>query len=184
MTFRSFISVDIEATEDIRAFIKSIGETGAGLNIVSPEKIHITVKFLGDIEEGLKGEISDKLRNIVGSYQPFRIELKDVGAFPKMDYMKVIWIGVQRNAELSDIAHRVEEELVPLGFTREKRSFSPHLTVARVKGGRSKQRLKAVLDDYANHDFGTQKVTKLRLKKSVLKSQGSEYTTLEEFYLG
>lgn len=184
MTFRGFISVDIEATTDIRAFINDVSETGASLNMVDPEKIHITVKFLGDTDEEIIGDINKKVRTVVSDHTPFNLKLEGAGAFPKLDYMKVIWIGVEESAELSNIAHRIEEELVPLGFTREKRSFSPHLTIARVKGGRNKNRLKAVLDDYADYGFGVEKVTKLKLKKSVLKGEGPEYTTLEEYYLG
>ncbi len=184
MTFRGFISVDIEATSDIRTFIHDVRETGASLNMVNPEKIHITVKFLGDTEEDTVVDINDKVRTIVRDHTPFKLKLKGAGAFPKLDYMKVVWIGVEKTAELSDIAHRIEEVLVPLGFTREKRSFSPHITIARVKGGRNKNRLKAVLNDYAAHDFGGQRVTKLKLKKSVLKGEGPEYTTLEKYYLG
>ena len=183
MKIRSFISVDIEATDDIRTFINEIVETGANINMVNPDMIHVTIKFLGDIDEEMVADIGQKLDLIVEGRKPFVIDLKGVGTFPSIDYMKVIWIGIEENTELSDIAHRVEEELVPLGFSREKRSFSPHITVGRVKSGRNKQRLRAVVDDYRDVDFGKIIVNKLNLKKSVLKPDGPEYTTLKEFYL-
>lgn len=184
MMFRGFIAVDIHATADIKVLLDDLLETGAELNMVRPENIHITVKFLGDTQEELIPEINSKIEGILKEEEPFRIKLKGVGAFPKLDYMKVIWIGVEEVEELSRIAHRIEEELVPIGFPRENRSFSPHITVARVRGGRNKNRLKAVVSDYESHEFGELKVNKIILKRSELKSEGPEYFDLREYYMG
>ncbi len=183
MTFRSFIAVDIEAKTGIRDFMSKVEETGASIKMVDPEKVHITVKFLGDIEEDIVDDIGNKIKFVLEDREPFVLNLKGAGAFPSLDYMKVVWIGAEECKDISEIAHRLEEELVPLGFKREKRSFSPHITVGRVKGGRNKQRLRAVLDDYKNYNFGRQKVTKLELKRSDLKREGPEYTTVKEYYL-
>ncbi len=183
MKFRSFIAVEIDATEEIRTFIRDVEATDANINMVDPDKIHITVKFLGDVDEDIVPAIGEKVRFVLEDRGPFVLNLKGVGAFPSLDYMKVVWIGTDEKEEFSEIAHRMEEELVALGFDREQRSFSPHITVGRVKGGRNKNRLRAVLDDYREHDFGKQKVNKLKLKKSELKREGPEYTTIKEYYM-
>ncbi len=183
MTFRGFLALDIDVTSDIERFMDEVESTRAPLKMVDKDKVHITMKFLGDTEEDQVGEISEIIRGILKSYEPFKIHRKGVGAFPHLDYMKVVWIGMEKEQKLEDIAHEIEETLVPLGFPRSERSFSPHITVARVKGGKNKNRLKGVLQDHENDSFGSQRVTKLELKKSVLQKTGPIYETIEEFYL-
>ncbi len=183
MTFRGFISVDIEPTEEIKKYIGELERTGAPLKMVDPDKIHITVKFLGDTEEDQIKAISDTVRRVLKDHEPFDLNIKGAGAFPHLDYMKVVWVGVEDCPGLHKIAHQVEEELVPLGFSRMDRSFSPHITVARVKGGKNKEQLASVIRDYRDLSFRTQRITKLKLKESILKKSGPKYNTLEEYFL-
>jgi len=195
MTFRGFISIDVEPTEKMHEFMDELERTGAPLNMVDPSQLHMTVKFLGDTEEDMVDEIVEKTDFAIESYEPFEIDLKGTGAFPHLGFMKVVWIGSEVSPEesqtsqseefdlLSDIAHRVEEELVPLGFDRDDREFSPHITVARVKGGKNKEKLKNTIEKYEDEDFTTWKVEQLTLKKSILKKTGPEYHTVEEIPL-
>lgn len=195
MTFRGFISIDVKPNEKMHEFIDEIERTGAPLNMVDPSQLHITVKFLGDTEESQIDDIVEKTEFAVEPYDPFKIDLKGTGAFPHLGFMKVVWIGSEMSSKeeqdsknedfslMEDIAHRVEEELVPLGFERDDREFSPHITVARVKGGKNKEQLKSVIEKYQEDPFATWKVEKLTLKKSILKKTGPEYHTLEEIHL-
>jgi len=195
MTFRGFISIDVEPTEKMHELLDELERTGAPLNMVDPSQLHMTVKFLGDTEEDMVDEIVEKTNFALEPYDPFEIDLKGTGAFPHLGFMKVVWIGSEvssdetqtsKNEEfdlLSDIAHRVEEELVPLGFNRDDREFSPHITVARVKGGKNKEKLKNTIEKYEDDHFTTWSVEKLTLKKSILKKTGPEYHTVEEIPL-
>lgn len=183
MTFRGFIALDIEPNDDIRRFIEGLKKTGAPLKMVDKDKLHITMKFLGDTEEDKVKDISEVVRNVLEEKEPFTIDLKGAGAFPHLGYMKVVWVGTTEEPKLQNTAHRIEEELVPLGFSREDKGFSPHITVARVKGGKNKDRLKRTIENYEEFYFKTQKVTKLKLKKSTLTKKGPIYETLEEYYL-
>ncbi len=183
MTFRGFVALDVEANAKIREFIDEVERTGAPLNMVDPNDIHMTIKFLGDTEEETIDEITEKVKFVLDSFDPFEIEIKGTGAFPHMGFMKVVWVGAEGTSELEDMAHRVEEELVPVGFSRDDREFSPHITVARVKGGKNKEQLRSVIEDYEDTHFTTKRVNKLTLKKSILKKSGAEYETLEEMYL-
>ncbi len=195
MTFRGFISIDVEPNDMMLEFIDEVERTGAPLNMVDPSQLHMTVKFLGDTEEDLIDEIVEKTEFALEPYDPFKIDMKGTGAFPHLGFMKVVWIGSEVSSEetqtsneedislLADIAHRVEEELIPLGFERDDREFSPHFTVARVKGGKNKERLKRVVEKYEDEHFATLDVEKLTLKKSILKKEGPEYHTLEEIPL-
>ena len=175
--------MDIDVNDEIRKFREGLEKTGAPLKMVDLDKVHITVKFLGDTEEDQVDDIADAVRRVLDGREAFTLDLKGAGAFPHLGYMKVVWVGTEEEPKLNEIAHRVEEELVPIGFSRDDRGFSPHITVARVKGGKNKDRLKRVIENYEDYYFGTQKVTKLKLKKSILKDEGPEYQTLEEIYL-
>ncbi len=195
MTFRGFISIDVEPTEKMHELLDELERTGAPLNMVDPSQLHMTVKFLGDTEEDMVDEIVEKTNFALEPYDPFEIDLKGTGAFPHLGFMKVVWIGSEVSSDetqtsknedfdlLSDIAHRVEEELVPLGFNRDDREFSPHITVARVKGGKNKEKLKSTIEKYEDEHFTTWSVEKLTLKKSILKKTGPEYHTVEEIPL-
>ncbi|MFW5903860.1 MAG: RNA 2',3'-cyclic phosphodiesterase [Candidatus Saliniplasma sp.] len=183
MTFRGFIALDIEPNDGIRKFMEGLEKTGAPLKMVNPNNIHITMKFLGDTEEDKVREISEVVRRVLAEREPFTIELKGAGAFPHLGYMKVVWIGTEEEPKLKNTAHRIEEELVPVGFPRDDKGFSPHITVARVKGGKNKERLSDTIKNYEDFHFKTEKVTKLKLMKSTLTKKGPIYETLEEYYL-
>lgn len=183
MTFRGFISLDIDSNSEIRKFREGLEKTGAPLKMVDLDKIHITVKFLGDTEEEKIDKISNVVKKVLENREPFTIDIKGAGAFPHLDYMKVVWIGIEDEPKLNEMAHRVEEELVPHGFPRDDKGFSPHITVARVKGGKNKDRLRRVIENYEDYYFGSQEVTKLKLKKSILSKGGPEYHTLKEMPL-
>ena len=180
MTFRAFISVDVDTTQKLREFEERLRGCGAPLKLVDIENIHLTLQFLGDTDEKLTDDIASAMAASVKGIEPFTLELVGTGAFPNLNYMKVIWVGL-RNAEvLGKIAETLENELVSLGFKREKRGFHPHITMARVKGKKNKERVRQVLKDYWGEKFGTQKVENIRLKKSVLSREGPTYTTVRE----
>ncbi|MBS3816198.1 MAG: RNA 2',3'-cyclic phosphodiesterase [Candidatus Thermoplasmatota archaeon] len=196
MTFRGFISIDVEANDKVHEFIDELERTRAPLNMVDPSQLHMTVKFLGDeIEEDKIDEIVEKTQFALKGFEPFELDMRGTGAFPHLGFMKVVWIDSMVSPDdpqavddedislLENIAHRVEEELVPLGFERDDREFSPHITVARVKGGKNKEKLRDVIEKYDDEYFTTCKIDELKLKKSVLKKSGPEYNSLETISL-
>ncbi|MEF8874032.1 MAG: RNA 2',3'-cyclic phosphodiesterase [Candidatus Thermoplasmatota archaeon] len=193
MTFRGFISIDVEPTDKIHEFMDELERTRAPLNMVNPNHLHMTVKFLGDTEEEQTEDIIEKTEFALEDFDPFKLEVSGTGAFPHLGFMKVVWMGSEAAPDaphagatededipfMTDMAHRVEEELVPLGFERDDREFSPHITVARVKGGKNKEKLREVIEKYEDEHFTTFEVKGLTLKKSILKKSGPEYHTLE-----
>jgi 2'-5' RNA ligase len=94
--------------------------------------------------------------------------------------MKVLWIGITDEGNIETIARAIDEKLEPLGFKKEHRGFSPHLTVGRVKTARNKDKLLKVIDNYKAVEFTIQKVQSITLKKSDLTPKGPIYTTLRE----
>ncbi len=180
MSFRAFISVDVEATHKLREFEERLRGCNAPLKLVDMENIHLTLKFLGETDEGLKDGIAESMALSVEGIQPFTMELRGTGAFPNENYMKVIWVGLENTGALAIITKTLERELSKLGFKREKRGFRPHITVARVKGPKNKNRLQGILREYRDEEFGSQTVECIRLKKSVLSREGPTYTIVKE----
>ena len=198
---RAFISVDIGALPGIVKVLDDLKNTDADLKLVESENVHLTLKFLGEIDEKMVDEIAGVMEESVREVSPFRIKLRGVGVFPSMNYMRVVWIGLKDAEKLGVIAEQLENGLTAFGFKKEKRRFSPHVTIGRVKSsgktfGFSKDarnsswnsvastRNKGVLQNFLNEnkekDFGELDVKSIRLKKSVLTSKGPEYSTVKE----
>lgn len=177
---RTFISVDIGALPGIVKVLDDLKNMDADLKLVEPENVHLTLKFLGDTDEKIVDEIAGVMEKSVNDVPPFRIKFSGVGVFPSMDYMRVVWIGVENAEKLGIISERLENDLSNLGFKREKRKFSPHVTIGRVKSTRNKGVLQNFLNENTEKDFGELDVKSIRLKKSVLTSKGLEYSTVKE----
>ncbi len=181
--FRGFIAVDITAIQKLTEFEKEIEETGANIKLVEPKNIHITLKFLGDTEEYLIDEIEKIMKDAVKETKPFNIQLKGTGVFPNTDYIKVVWIGIEHRDQAGAIAHKIDEQLAKIGFKKEKRGFSPHLTIARVRSAKNKEKLVQVIEKYNDVEFADLQIDSIKLKKSDLIPKGPIYTTLKEIKL-
>ena len=178
--FRGFIAIDIESNKKLIEFENEIKKTGADLKLVEPENVHITLKFLGDTEEELLEEIKNIIKKSVEGMEPFTIKLKGTGVFPNQNYIKVVWIGIESGEPIGEIAQKIDNQTVKIGFEKEKRGFSPHLTIARVKNSKNKDRLLQVLEKYRDVEFADIKIEAIKLKKSDLTPSGPIYTDLQE----
>ncbi len=181
--FRGFIAVEIPAAPSIINLEQAISKTGADVKLVEPENIHLTLRFLGDTEESQIDAIEEIIKESVKGITPFSLTLRGTGVFPNEKYLKVLWIGIIDAEPLVRIARSIEEKLVPLGFAKEKREFSAHLTIGRVRTARNKDQLLNVIHEFKDEEFLTQQVTKVTLKKSELTPKGPIYTNLREIHL-
>ena len=182
-TIRGFIAIDIPSNPKIQNIENEILKTKANVKLVELKNIHITLKFLGDTDETLIDEIETIMNQAIQGIQPFTLTLQHTGVFPNINYVKVVWIGIYDNGSLATITGRLEEHLEHLGFPREKRGFSPHLTIGRVKTADHKEQLLQTIQKYAEEEFGAFTVDKVTLKKSELTPQGPIYTTVREVKL-
>jgi 2'-5' RNA ligase len=182
--FRGFIAVDIPVFSKILEFEKDIINSGADVKLVEPENIHITLKFLGDTEEGLINNIGEVIKKSCENMDPFNIVLKSSGVFPNYNYIKVVWIGIENIENLAEISSSIDEGVSKFGFEKEKRKFSAHLTIGRVKSAKNKDRLLQIINKYNDVEFGDIDVNSIELKKSELTSNGPIYTTIKEVKLG
>ena len=182
MSVRCFVSVDIEDPGILDALGRlqaCLEGTGANLKCVERENIHLTLRFLGDVRDGLLGELKGLVSGL--RFDPFRIDLCRVGAFPSLRRPRVIWVGVTEGVEeLARIFNRLESGLVGLGFKPEGRGLSPHITIARVRSGRNRDRLIEQVRNRADESYGAHEVRYVRLKRSVLTPRGPVYSTLAE----
>jgi RNA 2',3'-cyclic 3'-phosphodiesterase len=134
---RSFIAVELpgelkKALAELQGRFKSAGSLP--LRWVEPGNIHITLKFLGDIDVDITGKITAALEASIQDIQPFSIEAGGLAVFPNMQRIQIIWVGLSGDLQkLGQLQKRIEENLKPLGFPAENRPFTPHLTLARVR---------------------------------------------------
>jgi len=114
-------------------------------------------------------------------FQPFSLEVKGTGAFPNMNRINVIWIGLGQGwTNVEQIYEQSERLLSEVGFPKETRGFSPHVTIARVKSSRRRDDVANFLGRVAGENFGVLDVKTVRLKESVLSPFGPKYSTLYE----
>jgi RNA 2',3'-cyclic 3'-phosphodiesterase len=183
LPFRAFISADLPVIPTIEALARELRETGQDLKVVSVDRLHLTLKFLGDTEEGLVPEIVAAMHEASAGIPAFTIRVRGTGGFPSLARPRVLWVGLEGGEPLSRMAKSLDENVAALGFERERRPWSPHVTLARVRGSRGLDRTKAILRAHADELFAEARVEEIRLKKSVLRPQGPEYTTVESVRL-
>jgi 2'-5' RNA ligase len=111
------------------------------------------------------------------------MQLIGTGVFPDQKYMRVAWIGIKNGEQIGKIANKIEEQVSKLGFEKENREFSVHLTIGRVKSAKNKEKLLQVIEKYKDTNFGNYNVDSIKLKKSELTPKGPIYTTLKEVKL-
>jgi 2'-5' RNA ligase len=156
-----------------------------GVAWVAAENLHITLKFLGGVETPRLELVEKALERAVAGAAPFDLTIAGLGAFPTPTRPRVIWAGaVGGKSELVALAGRVERELAPIGFPREERPFSPHVTLGRVREPRRNERLGEALVRTATDPFGTVRVERLSLMRSDLSPRGARYSELSGHSFG
>lgn len=175
---RTFIAVDIPQFEKVTDLIDRLKRSGARLSVPKAHGLHLTLKFLGDIEEGSADDILEILQKGAGEFAQFNVNIRCVGGFPKMRNPRVLWIGIEDEGKLSEIAGAVDLGLSSIGFKREERAFRSHITVARVKSRAGIERAINILSEYEDTLFGEFRVREIKLKKSTLTPTGAIYEDL------
>lgn len=177
---RTFIAVELD--KEIKKALSKIQDelktTRADVKWVEPENIHLTLKFLGEVEENKIPKISQILKDISSQAKPFTIALSGLGAFPGLKYPRVVWIGIaEGKAELSKLAELIEARLVQLKFPKEKKGFSAHFTLGRFRSGKNKDVLCQKLNTIQVPEL-KQEIKSITLFKSTLTPKGSIYEKL------
>ncbi|OGO73011.1 MAG: 2'-5' RNA ligase [Chloroflexi bacterium RBG_19FT_COMBO_56_12] len=182
---RAFIGVDLSpeiqhCLEQVSTQLKERLE-GDPVRWIPAENIHLTLKFLGDVSQANLEMLKKILRAVVPSHPSFEISVGGLGAYPKVHHPRVIWIGLEVPSDLVAIQHSIETETARLGYAREERPFSPHLTLGRVSRNASPaeiHQLGEVLDTFKVGFLGAARVRAIHLYRSDLKPGGAVYTRL------
>lgn len=186
MLIRSFIAIDVNDPDLISKIIRiqeEIISSNAKLKPVETENLHFTLKFLGEVEESRLELVKGVMDDILRDFQPFKMEIKSLGAFPTVSRPNVIWIGAGEGRELFiRIASELDRALSKLGFSRESRPIEPHLTIARVKGPLGS--LPDVIRKLSHVELGFLHVEEVKLKKSTLTREGPIYSDIYAVRLG
>jgi 2'-5' RNA ligase len=176
---RVFIAalVPEEIKFEIKKYVDEIKPHWEGVKWESSEKLHVTLKFLGEVERSKIGEVESCVREAVKVYSPFHMEIARFGGFPNLKNPRVLVIGLNGNPELLRLQSEINERLEGLGFAKEDRSFLPHITVGRIK---TRPKLKGSLPVPQHVPF---LISDIAVMKSVLNPGGSKYSPLSLFKL-
>ncbi len=185
---RTFVAIELppEVVDKLLHLQESLRGCGARVRWARPDGMHLTVKFLGDVEFEKAGEISAVLKEAVADIEPFRVNVRGAGTFPKGGGApRVVWAGVEGGEEsLQKIYKRLNERLSRFGVRYEKRRFSPHITVGRVKSPAGAGRLVQLVRDQADKVFGEVEIEELVFFMSELTGEGPVYTVLARIPFG
>ncbi|MHA2600618.1 MAG: RNA 2',3'-cyclic phosphodiesterase [Candidatus Thorarchaeota archaeon SMTZ1-83] len=178
---RAFLSVDIEDNALISRIAhiqQKLDRQAAKMKIVEPDSLHFTLRFFGDTPLSKIVQIRHALEKV--EFSPFTISIEGVGAFPSKRRPNVIWVGVTQNAErLVKLKLSIDDLLGNLGYPSDRR-FHAHVTIARVRSVRDRERVFGNLDGMAAESVGTMSVDCFRLTRSTLTQAGPIYETMWE----
>ncbi len=183
---RCFIALHVpeEIVTGISQYIQELKKLTTGVKWIRPEGIHLTLKFLGEIESSRVEAIQSRLPEISEAVAPFSLHVSGAGCFPGRNRPRVFWLGLEQceSNPLSEIQALIENILEPLGFERESRRFSPHLTLGRVKHPGNFINIYSFFD---KHPFPKRNinVTEFFFIRSELKSSGAEYSVIGRYPL-
>ncbi len=178
--FRAFIAVALPDSlkESLREVQERFKKVGGKVGWVRPAGMHVTLKFLGDVEEGMIPEIGGCMGRALGGRKAFTIGFSGAGVFPDLRRPRVLWVAAQEGAEeLGEMAAALDPLLSEIGFDREKRPFRPHMTLGRIKVLGDRERLAALIAEHRETDVGRMTANAVRLVESRLRPDGAIYTT-------
>ena len=178
---RVFIAIELESSikENIARIQTRLKVTQDKIKWVEPSSVHLTLKFLGEIEEEKLEKVHQITRELGERVSPFKIRVKGIGVFPGFSSPRVIWIGARdTSSELEKVAVWLEEALVREGFVREKRKWKAHLTLGRVKSLKERERLRELVQEEIETEAGRMEVRDITIMRSQLTPRGPIYTSL------
>ena len=182
---RTFIAIDLPLSlqESLDKQTARLRQT-LGDNVirwVSPHNMHLTLKFLGKVPAAHLVFLKQMLTQATDSTPQFDLQIGGIGSFPSSKRPRVLWVGIHAPTSLASLQRMIEEGANRLGFEKEERAFSPHLTVGRIRQGidvKEIQKISNAISTIQLGKIGTARVDSVHLYKSALNSEGSIYTKL------
>lgn len=152
-----------------------------GLKWVKPDNYHLTMKFLGDVDDSMIMDVCRACDRAAQSHQSFDIELGSVGTFPNAGAARVIWAGLTAGIEpVRSLYNSLEEQMHELRFNAEEKKFNPHTTLARIKLAETGRKVSEIVANLQTLPFGIQTVEHLTIFQSVLENEGAAYNVIHK----
>jgi 2'-5' RNA ligase len=181
---RTFIAFDLDPEIKTRLsdLLRRLRWRGPkGVSWARESGLHITLKFLGEIDEAQAARVEEVMKAAAAAVPAFALRVRGTGAFPPPPRSpRVLWVGTDEPAAVLDLQVRLEAGLESLGFDRESRPFHPHLTLGRVKSTSGLRDAAAELERVKEAEFGEMTVRKITLYQSTLRPDGALYSVLAE----
>jgi 2'-5' RNA ligase len=187
LLWRLFFAVELsrEIQAGVRTVQQVFKERAPGVRWLRPEGIHLTLRFLGDVELERVEDIWGRAAREMKPIDPFPIVVRGCGGFPTARRPRVIWIGIEDpSGSLRAMQARVEKGMRELGFPHEERGYNPHLTLGRLHPGKGQEMAAQAIETNKTADLGQMEVQEVCLFRSQLKPTGAEYTKLKVMSLG
>ena len=174
--------VAIELTDEVRDALREVqgalGRAADGVRWVRPEQLHMTVKFLGETPDGEVPRVAEAVARSAARSRAFEMQLTECGCFPPRGPIRIVWVGTHDGSRaLQECVEAVEEEIDGIGFPKESRPFSAHLTIGRAKEGRSTEGVRSAVEGGKVKPV-RQSVEELTLMSSVLSPKGPTYSVV------
>ncbi len=179
MSARTFIALELSDNlkEGILALTEELRGRGVRASWARRSTLHLTLKFLGDVEETELPEVVAAVARASSGASSFGFETRSLGAFPSPRRPRVLWVGIEPQGELFALHKAVEDELAELGFPRERRTFHPHLTIGRIREPRAES-IQEVLDELVAPEERVE-VLEVRVMRSTLRPGGAIHELVE-----
>lgn len=180
MSRRLFVSVDLDGLGESIAAVQERFVEASGVRATDPEQVHVTLQFLGDVDEGQVDDVAEALeRAVAGSgVGPFEAKFGGLGVFPSLEYVSVIWVGVRAGGQqLTALHDAIEARTTELGFEPDDHEFTPHVTIARMDHAGGKEHVQRRVRE-GDPTVGTLAITDVRLTESHLGPDGPTYETV------
>lgn len=184
---RCFVAIELsdEIRRQLGAIQRKHASLGRAVRWVKPEQIHLTLKFLGEIPEADVPGACEIVRAVAAGHAPVEFSVGGAGCFPPGGSARVLWVGLDEpTGALGRLRDAFEEAFEALGVARERRAFSPHLTLARVNDSRASAAVRDIARGEAGFSAGRQRAGEVVLFQSILAQSGATYVPLARAPLG
>ncbi|MFW9805820.1 MAG: RNA 2',3'-cyclic phosphodiesterase [Candidatus Thorarchaeota archaeon] len=177
---RAFLSIEIEdqaLLSQIQKIQQRLDKSSAKMKIVEISNVHFTLRFFGDTPMARLDEIKKCLNEV--SFKPFEVEIAGVGSFPNKRRPRIVWIGVTKNeSEVLKLKNEIDNSLVNISYKPEKRKYTPHATIARIRHVTDSKGIADNLESLAEEEIGKMTISHVTMMKSTLTSAGPIYESL------
>lgn len=182
---RTFIAIKIVPEKKLTDLVSTLKNSlnNEIINWADVDNLHLTLRFIGETEQKQVDEIIRLLDKVAQLFHPFQFSLRDVGFFKSKNQPRVLFFAIENGLMLKQLAAEIEQRIVALGFSREERSYNPHLTIGRIKFIQNKMAFYDLINQYKEAEIQTVTVSEIVYYQSILTSAGAIYKPIQQIHL-